>query len=265
MPIPSLPRFLYLDEKSLGEYLSVVEEGISDETKRRRLHSEPAVPPGLGEIDKGSGTEEEERMIRETSSQRFIRFVKALTEDSQRWQYYDIDSIADVFEKLKVMDLIHGHFEIEVPPLVQLMSQPEQFSSMVDMLDAMRPMASIFGGDVDGLPKQEETAAFRDFTKVVKSDMVVVGYQDDDAPKVTGKLNKEFVRDSLEGEVFILGKVARKWKKDERHSLLALPGASLMSRQQRRKVVKSSVKNNENDDAVLAGPALTLDILAIYR
>jgi hypothetical protein len=262
MPIPSLPRFLYLDERALGEYLSIVEEGISDETRRRLSSTGPGVEsPRLGEVSSGDSSAEEERIVRETSSQRFIRLVKALDIEANRWQYRDILNLADTFDDLKVMDFLHVHLEVEIPPIVQLMSQPEQFTGMLDMLDALRPLASVMGEDIKGLPGKEETKAFRNFSQVVKSDVVIVGDQEDEGPKVTGKLNKDFVRDTVEGEVFILGKVARKWTSNETHSLLALPGASLMNRAQRRQAAKQP----QDDENGLVGPAVTLDILAIYR
>ncbi|MFD5885542.1 hypothetical protein ACFWHQ_06060 [Streptomyces sp. NPDC060334] len=262
MPIPPLPRFLYLDEKALDGYLSIVEEGLSDESKRRFLQPGSGVDSsGLGEARIGESSSEEERVVRETASQRFIRLVAALEAQADRWRYRDVEDFAASFEGIKVMDFLHANFEVEIPPVVQLMSQPEQLEGLFDMLDALRPMASFMGENLDGLPGEEETNAFRSFGKAMKSDVVVVGDQYEDGPKITGKLNKEHVRDSIEGEVFVLGKVARKWKDDESHSLLALPGASILSRQQRRQAPKQS----QDDENTLTGPAITLDILAIYR
>lgn len=118
MPIPSLPRFLYLDEKALGEYLSVVEEGISDELKRRLLLSAPNVgTSGLGELAKGESSSEEERVVRETATQRFIRLVTALDDSSERWRYRDVEDLAESFEDLRVMDFVNAQFEVEIPPL----------------------------------------------------------------------------------------------------------------------------------------------------
>ncbi|UIZ15738.1 DUF6414 family protein [Streptomyces sp. R527F] len=263
MPIPALPRFLYLDEKALSEYLSVVEKGISDESRRRQTQSAPGSPPeGVGELPADASSHEEERVVRETASQRFIRLVSALDTDANKWRYRDIDNLSDVFDELKIMDFLHGHFEVEIPPVIQLMSQPNQLGDMLDMLEAFAPMASLMGQEVDGLPGKAETTAMRGFAKTMKSDVVVVGYQGDTDPQVSGKLNSEYLRDAIEGEVFILGKISRKWKEGESHSLLALPGASLMSREQRRKAARQP---KEDDETMLTGPALTLDILAIYR
>ncbi|MFF3274846.1 hypothetical protein ACFYWU_28555 [Streptomyces chrestomyceticus] len=251
-----------MDERALGEYLSIVEEGLSDEFKRRLSLSAPGVDvPSLGEVGGSESNSEEEKVVRETASQRFIRLVAALDANASRWRYRDVADLAESFESLKVMDFLHAQVEMEIPPVVQLMSQPEQLNGMLDMLEALRPMASMMGEDVDGLPGEEQTKAIRGFGKVMKSDVVIVGDQVENGPKVTGKLNKEYVRDTIEGEVFVLGKISKKWEKGESHSLLALPGASLMSRAQRRQ----AARQQQSDENTLTGPAVTLDILAVYR
>ncbi|NED34123.1 hypothetical protein [Streptomyces sp. SID8499] len=262
MPIPSLPRFLYLDEKGLGEYLSVVEEGLSDESKRRRLLSATGVDSSaLGESMNGDSSSEEERVVRETASQRFIRLVTALDTAAERWRYRDVADLAHSFDEIGITDLVQVQCEVEIPPFVQMFSQPDQLDGMVNMLEALRDMAPMMGEELDGLPGKKETKAIRDLSKAMKSDVVVVGDQEEDGPKITGKLNKDYIRDAIEGEVFVLGKVAKKLKEGESHSLLAIPGASLMSRQQRRQ----AARQQQTDENTLAGPALTLDILAIYR
>lgn len=262
MPIPSLPRFLYLDDKGLGEYLSVVEEGISDESKRRRLSNGTSIDSTtLGELTSGDSTSEEERIVRETASQRFIRLVSALDAASTRWRYRDISALDEEFSTINVADLVQVQCEVEIPPFIRMLSQPDQLDDMVNMLETFRTMAPMLGEKVEGLPGKKEARAFRDFGKAMKSDVVVVGDQEDGGPQVTGKLNKDYIRDGVEGEVFILGKVAKKLKDGETHSLLAIPGASLMSRQQRRQ----AARQEQTDDSTLVGPALALDILAIYR
>ncbi|MGX1031248.1 DUF6414 family protein [Streptomyces sp. SAI-097] len=262
MPIPSLPRFLYLDEKGLDEYLSVVEQGLSDEAKTRRLSSGGQVASaGLGQLAEGESTSEEERVVRETASQRFIRLVTALDVASAQWRYRDIEDLGEEFESVNVADIVQVQCEVEIPPFIRMLSQPDQLDDMVNMIEAFRAMAPMLGQDLEGLPGKKETKAFSDFGKAMKSDVVIVGDQEDGGPQITGKLNKDYVRDAIEGEVFILGKVAKRLKHGETHSLLAIPGASLMSRKQRRE----AARQEQSDDTTLVGPALTLDILAIYR
>ncbi|MEU5223743.1 hypothetical protein AB0G55_13935 [Streptomyces toyocaensis] len=262
MPIPSLPRFLYLDDKGLGEYLSVVEEGLSDESKMRRSSSAGAISSAaLGEPASSDSTSEEERVIRETASQRFIRLITALDAASSRWRYRDVEDLGEEFDTISVADIMQVQCEVEIPPFVRMFSQPDQLDDMVNMIEAFRAMAPMLGQDLEGMPGKKETKAFRDFGKAMKSDVVIVGDQEDGGPQVTGKLHKDYIRDEIEGEVFILGKVAKRLKDGETHSLLAIPGASLMSRQQRRQ----AARQEQTDETTLVGPALTLDILAIYR
>ncbi|MFF7845356.1 hypothetical protein ACFZC6_42440 [Streptomyces ossamyceticus] len=260
MPIPSLPRFLYLDDKGLGEYLSVVEEGLSDESKKKRT-SNGFDSTTLGDLAGSDSTSEEERVVRETASQRFIRLVSALDAASTRWRYYDIEDLGEEFDKINVADLVQVQCEVEIPPFVRMFSQPDQLDDMVNMLEAFRAMAPILGENTEGLPGKKMTKAFRDFGKAMKSDVVIVGDQEEGGPQVTGKLNKDYIRDAIEGEVFIVGKVSKRLKDGETHSLLAIPGASLLSRQQRRQ----AARQEQTDETTLVGPALTLDILAIYR
>ncbi|WP_018545260.1 DUF6414 family protein [Streptomyces sp. LaPpAH-108] len=262
MPIPSLPRFLYLDDRALGEYLSVVEEGLSDESKMRRMSSATGIEPtALGEPVSGDSTSEEERVIRETASQRFIRLVTALDAASLRWRYRDIEDLGEEFDVVKVADIVQVQCEVEIPPFVRMFSQPDQLDGMVNMIEAFRAMAPLLGQDLDGLPGKKEAKAVRDFGKAMKSDVVIVGDQEEGGPQVTGKLHQDFIRDEIEGEVFILGKISKRLKDGETHSLLAIPGASLMSRQQRRQ----AARQEQTDETTLVGPALALDILAIYR
>ncbi|NUS79518.1 MAG: hypothetical protein HOV70_25415 [Streptomyces sp.] len=262
MPVPSLPRFLYLDEKGLLEYLSVVEEGLSDESRMRRSSSDVgAGSAALGEPVSGDSTSELERVIRETASQRFIRLVTALDAASTRWRYRDVEDLKEDFDAIGVADIVQVQCEVEIPPFVRMFSQPDQLDDMVNMLEAFRAMAPMLGQNLEGMPGKKETKAFRDFGKAMKSDVVIVGDQEEGGPQVTGKLLKDYIRDSIDGEVFILGKVSKRLKEGETHSLLAIPGASLLSRQQRRK----AAQQEQTDETTLVGPALTLDILAIYR
>jgi hypothetical protein len=103
--------------------------------------------------------------------------------------------------------------------------------------------------------------AVRNVVGAMKSDLVILGEQQDDGIKVAGKLDQRYVRDFPEGEARVVGKVARRWRAGESHSLLALPGASLLPRKERRKATFEM----GDEDSVLRGPALTLDVLAIYR
>ena len=190
-----------------------------------------------------------------------MRAATALDAASSRWRYRDIEDLREEFDTISVADIMQVQCEVEIPPFVRMFSQPDQLDDMVNMIEAFRAMAPMLGQDLEGMPGKKETKAFRDFGKAMKSDVVIVGDQEDGGPQVTGKLHQDYIRDEIEGDVFILGKVAKRLKDGETHSLLAIPGASLMSRQQRRQ----ASRQEQTDETTLVGPALTLDILAIYR
>lgn len=125
-------------------------------------------------------------------------------------------------------------------------------------MDVMRSVAPVLGEDDEGLPSGRRTASIRSFTKALKSDLVFVGEQCEGRPKVVGKLQSEYVREVPDGDARVVGKVTRIWSQGEKHALMALPGASLLSREQRRKAELSLTDN------VVEGPAVTLDVLAVY-
>lgn len=263
-----LRNFLYLNESALDSYVGAVEGGLSDESTswRRRgggRHGDLRIGAGgLGAAAGGSraAEEEEERTVRDTPEQRFDRLIETLEADPEEYSYEEVLDLADAFDRLPVGYFITIDCELYVPADVLLFSQPEQFDELAGMLEAIRPLGELLGEDLAGLPGKEEVDALRGAVRAIKSDLVVVGEQVSGGPKVAGRLEKAYVRYMPEGEGRVVGKVARRWKEGESHSLIALPGASLMTRQQRR---KSNTRSDEGN--ALEGPALTLDILAIYR
>jgi hypothetical protein len=122
----------------------------------------------------------------------------------------------------------------------------------------MRSVAPLLGKDAEKLPTGAQTAAIRGFAHALKSDLVVVGDQGQGGPKVVGKLLSQYVHEIPEGDACIVGKVTRLWARGERHALMSLPGAPFLGREQRRKA------ELKLDDSAVEGPAVTLDVLAIF-
>lgn len=265
-----LRRFLYLNEQVVDSYLGVVEGGLSDEVTRRNTsrggRGGEAGVGFKGATAKYTGerehAEEEERRVRDTPEQRFDRLLTAIEQDPDEYGYEEVLDLTDAFSRISVGTVITVDCDIEVPQMVRLLRQPEQLDQMVDMMDKLRPLAAMLGKNADDLPTPEQTEAVRQVSRVFRSDVVVVGEVDEESPRIAGKLEQAYVREIPEGEAKIVGKVARKWGPDESHSLLALPGASLLSRSQRRR--NNPEASTDKTDS-LRGPALSLDILAIYR
>lgn len=264
-----LRRFLYLDEVALDSYLSAIEGGLSDETRHRRAHQQERsgsagakAGPVSGQASRGSDASVvDERVVRETPESRAGRLLDALQHDPERWLFEEVLDLSDAFDRLPVGYMVRVDCELEVPATVRLFAEPEKANDLFDMIEAIRPAAGLLGKDADELPHADQVSAMRGMLGAMRSDLVIVGDQDPDGPRIAGKLNQEYLRDSPEGEATILGKVAKRWDEGTSHSLVALPGASLLTRRQRRE----GDTNIGGDDDMLHGPALTLDVLAIFR
>lgn len=265
-----LRRFLYLNTNAVDGYLAVVEGGLADTATSRRSNkgskggklNAGTSALGVGGTLGGESSNEDERIVRETSEQRFDRLIRALEAAPEEFGYEDVLDLGDAFERSVVGSMVSVTCEIEIPTAVRLLAQPEQMGEMLGLMETMRPLAEMFGADMDGMPSQATTSAIRDVTSAFKSDLMFVGETDVGAPCVAGKLEKSHLIELPEGEAVVVGKVARRWKSGESHPLLALPGASILSRKQRR---SSPISDDPDDENILHGPALTLDVLAIYR
>ncbi|MEV0396867.1 DUF6414 family protein [Polymorphospora rubra] len=267
-----LRHFLYLNEPAVNSYIAVIEGGISDETIRR--HGKRGTKGGdLGGkaaiIEaKLSGqqehSEEDELVLRDTVEHRFERLINALEQSPERWLYEEVLDLQDAFARLTTGTFVSIDCEVEVPTMIRMLAEPEQLNGLLNMMDSIGPLAQLMGRPLDGLPSPDQVQALRTFTNF-RTDLVIVGEVDDTSPRLAGKLDKQHVREMPEGEVRIVGKVARKWKDGEQHSLIALPGAALLSRAERRRAPASTSTDQAADENTLFGPALTLDIVAIYR
>ena len=264
-----LRRFLYLNSASVDSYLGVVEGGLSDETTKRG-GSRGTKGGGAGADAKVASvrlstqrenSEESERVVRETPEIRFDRLMKAVSANPEDWDFEEVLNLTDVFDQLAIWTLIQLDCDIEIPPAVRLLAQPDELNKALDLMEIIGPMARVFGSTPTEMPDPEQLQAIRAFSQF-STDLVITGEIDDSSPRIAGKLDRQFMREMPEGEACVVGKISRRWKSGESHSLIALPGSSLMTRAQKR-AQEHSLKGDENN--MLNGPALTLDILAIYR
>jgi hypothetical protein len=96
------------------------------------------------------------------------------------------------------------------------------------------------------------------------NDQVLVGEPDSESWRVAGKLLASNINGEIDGLARVVGKVSTIWQKEEWKPLLSLPGANLIPREQRRKLERTKPTEDQQDNW-LEGPALMLDVLAVYR
>lgn len=71
--------------------------------------------------------------------------------------------------------------------------------------------------------------------------------------------------DGLEREVYVVGKVERKRPEGESHSLLDVPGLSLMSPGDRRAAARQEFNEPVPEGMKLNSPGISMSVIAIYR
>jgi hypothetical protein len=264
-----LRRFLYLDEQALADYLSAVEGGARDSAQRTRR----TAGKGGGGVDLKavSGTAERSREDQETFSmsdtpaaryERLDQLAKADPEASGWVEVLDIDTDLDV---LGIGMIVEVECEIHVPDIVKAMSSSGGIGDALDQLDTLLPFVEALGLDIGTeIPSKTQREAMTGFVRAFNGDQVVVGEFDTSEWRVVGRLNSSYLHGDIEGVARVVGKISIRWPQSEWKPLLALPGMSLLPREQRRRLQQTRPGPAERNQYV-EGPAVMLDVLAIYR
>ena len=102
------------------------------------------------------------------------------------------------------------------------------------------------------------------FISGLNAGLLVVGEDEETDWRVAAQLTDEFLHGDIEGRACIVGKVSKlippgRWK-----PYLTFPGMNLVPREDRRRMERQAPAPGSESE-YLSGPALMLDILAIYR
>lgn len=146
-----------------------------------------------------------------------------------------------------------------------------RFLSMGQDLAAYRAFAksaSAFGLRQTEMPHPDQIDAIQAFVATAGGKKVIEAENDDLDWKVTGVLRPEGLTHTgeLDGSAVVVGKVSKIVPTGSWETLTNFPGLNLLSREQRRKLRRDGPKADGSDAwSFIAGPALVLDILTIYR
>jgi hypothetical protein len=135
-------------------------------------------------------------------------------------------------------------------------------------MDAVLPFAEILNLDTGNMPSKAEREAAKGLTgsfgDILGGKVVVVGEFDESDWKVAGQVSPDYVNGDLDGRVRVVGKIASRWSQGQWKPVMALPGTSLLPREQRRRMERMRPDPGQ-ESSFLEGPAIMLDLLAIYR
>ncbi|MCU0152382.1 hypothetical protein [Curtobacterium poinsettiae] len=264
-----LRSFLYLNEPTLNGYLSALEDGLRTAAEHRSSQTSSLGAKGgiagIGAQGEKGSDDETSRSYEDTSEARFERFMDLCSQNVDRSGWVDIVDGDTDFDAAGAGSLLEFDCEAYVPQMIRSLSSTGGMGQAIQMMQSLGPLLnSMRPGSVE-LPPSEQVQAVSSVSSLMGDDLVIVGERDDTDWRVTGRLISKNIRDSeVDGPARIVGKVASVIPEGEYKSLLALPGMNLLSREQRRAQAKTGPKPGEEDNWV-SGPALTLDILAIYR
>lgn len=263
-----LKNFLYLNDDALGSYLSALEGGARSSVQQRTARSSGV----QGGVDarilnaKGDRAAEDETTIdlADTAHARYERLEQHALDDPERAGWITVLSPDVDLDGVGIGAIIDIECEIYVPHIIKALSASGGLSEALDAFNALLPVAGALGLDTSGGPDTTQVAAIRSIAGSLGGDQVVVGERDDTEWRVAGRLLTPHLRGEVDGVARVVGKVATIWKAGRWKPLLALPGMSLLPRDQRRALERQQPSEDQAENW-LEGPAAMLDILAIYR
>lgn len=262
-----LKNFLYLNESALGDYLSALEGGARTSIKDRDQRS--GVSHGSATLDsavEGRYTRENEKTVRlaDTPPSQFERLMSLVAADPALSGWAAVQDPDTEIPSLPVGALIDVECDIQVPSMIKALAPKSGTLATVKAL-------SEIGSTIGSIPNLQidagKLAMFETLGNLMGGDLVVVGETGSDEWTVAGRLRDDHLRvsaDELDGSVHVVGKVSRKLTGGDHKPLLALPGLNMLPRAQRREI-EAKGPSGPADDSWLKGPALMIEILAIYR
>ncbi|WP_395638124.1 hypothetical protein [Pseudolysinimonas sp.] len=263
-----LKNFIYLNEPALDSYLSALEDGLRGSVEERRAKSGSVTGKGgvpVVNVQGEKAHEEEETTSRtDTPAARFERLQKLARSDVEASGWVEVVNPEVDLNGLLTGALIELECEIYVPEIVKALSPGGGLASAIGQMEALAKLAPAFGSDVSGMPAQSQLDAMKGIAGALGGDVMFVGEPSDGDFHITGKLLDAYINSEIEGYARVVGKVSSQWSKASWKPLLALPGMNLMSRDKRREMERKGPSEGQEQNW-LEGPAIMLDVLAIYR
>ena len=263
-----LRRFIYLDASALSQYVTALEGGRTTESTTRHTR----VGRRSGGVDakvinaagEKSREEEESKTLSDTDEAQFDRLLQAAANDPEELGWVEVMEPDADFEGIGIGAMLSWECDLYVPEIVQMMASSGEAMEAIETMQNLVPMAGRLGLDVEGLPSGEGMGAMSGFIRGMKAKLLVVGDDDETDWRVAGQLDAESLRGDVEGRAIVVGKVSKVLAPGRWKPYLTFPGMNLLPRDERRKLERKPPETGKENE-YLSGPAIMLDILAIYR
>lgn len=263
-----LRKFSYLDGQALQQYLSALEGGLArDSTVRTASKGTGGGKLGVKVVEAhGERTVEQERSqtLADTDESRFARLVDAADADPDALGWVDVRDPEVDFAGIGIGAMISWECELFVPENVRALARSGEMLPAIELMQSLAPMAETLGLDLDGIPSVGELDAYAGLLRGMNASLVAVGDDEETDWSVAGTLQDAWLAGEIEGRGIVVGKVQKVIKEGNFQPFLTFPGMNLVSREERRRMNKIPPAEGKEAE-YLGGPALVLDVLAIYR
>lgn len=263
-----LRRFLYLDERALADYASVVDGGLLTESTRAESTSRSGGAGADLKIAKGQFARESGGesgwTYKDTPASSFERLARAAEADPDALGWIEVMEPDTDFASARTGTFVSWECELEVPQTAVYLARKGGLADAVDTARALLPVVEQFGGMPDGLPSLDQLDAIKSFTEGMNASLIVNGVDDETPWTVSTVLLGEHDPADFQGRAIVVGKVIRTLREDEWKPYLAFPGLGALTREKRRELERQKPTPGKEGE-FLGGPALLLDVLAIYR
>lgn len=263
-----LKNFIYLNEPALDGYLSSLEDGLRGLVEAKIAKSSSvsgkAGVAGVGVGGDHERQQEETTSRTDTASARFERLQRLAREDPEASGWVDVVDPDTDLKDIGIGAIVELECEIFIPEAIKAMSPNGGIAQAIDQLQALAPFASMLGLDMSGVPAADQLNGVKGFASTLGGDAVVVGEPNESDFRIAGKLLDAYLRGEVEGYARVVGKVSAVLGKGAWKPLLALPGMNLLSRDKRREMERKGPDEGQ-EGSWLQGPAIMIDVLAIYR
>ncbi len=263
-----LRRFLYLDTIALGQYVTGLEGGAITTSSKRTTKSGGGAGAAEVKVLRLSGEksreDESSKTFADTEDARFDRLLAAASTSPEALGWNEVLDPDTDFVDIGIGAMVAWECDVYVPEIIQTLARSGEAQKTIAMMQDLLPAAQSLGLDTAGLPGAEEMGAVSRFIEGVSARVLVVGEDDETDWRVAGQTFEEFLHGDIEGRARVVGKVSKIIPEGSWKPFLTFPGMNLLSREERRKIERQKPGPAKERD-YLAGPAIMLDILAIYR
>lgn len=265
-------NFMYLNTDLLNSYIAVLEGGLRESGSTKSTGAKGfGGSLGISGASLKAGTSSGNESTVTVSDHDASRFHRLLQETDKRGDELNWHEILEpdsdfTDRQMRLGEMISWECDVFMPQVVSLLLEGSQMNQMLTSLDSFFPAMQSFGVEAPDDNMLEKIDTMGKFANMFKTSPVVVGDDEEETTqKVIGRLDPAFIKkdlSSLDDRFRIIGKFQKRISGDKWYPLLALPG---QGREQRRKNGNNVPKTEQEKNNFVQGPAVVIDVLAIFQ